>query len=411
MKTLITSLLVLIISFSISTAYNNSQNPVQLSTAQDIEDLMGTPADWGLNFILMNDIDITGITTAPIGNFFTFFTGSFNGQGFTISNFSINVSSDYVGFFGFLFQSTIQNLGLINVDVTGNSFVGGFLGYSYDSDISNCYSTGDVVGSGSNIGGFCGINDFYSVITNCYSTGNIDCNGNYYYVGGFCGQNSNYSVITNCYSTGNVESDDSFVGGFCGLNSASQISNSYSTCSVISSAYNAGGFCGENIFNALINTCYSTGAVSCDYYGGGFCGLNDGSSSISYCYSIGTVTITGDYRGGFLGQNYSGGVAICCFWNITTTGITDAVGVGDDSGITGLTDQQFSDPSNFSCFDFGKDWIMPSSLRYGDKFGNYPILRSILFTFFIPTLTEWAIIIFICLLAGVGGWFVWRRFV
>jgi hypothetical protein len=28
---------------------------------------------------------------------------------------------------------------------------------------------------------------------------------------------------------------------------------------------------------------------------------------------------------------------------------------------------------------------------------------------FIPTLTEWAVIIFIGLLAGVGGWFVWRR--
>lgn len=27
----------------------------------------------------------------------------------------------------------------------------------------------------------------------------------------------------------------------------------------------------------------------------------------------------------------------------------------------------------------------------------------------VPTLTEWAVIIFIGLLAGVGGWFVWRR--
>jgi hypothetical protein len=29
----------------------------------------------------------------------------------------------------------------------------------------------------------------------------------------------------------------------------------------------------------------------------------------------------------------------------------------------------------------------------------------------VPTLGEWAVIIFICLLAGVGGWFVWRRMV
>jgi hypothetical protein len=27
----------------------------------------------------------------------------------------------------------------------------------------------------------------------------------------------------------------------------------------------------------------------------------------------------------------------------------------------------------------------------------------------VPTLTEWAVMIFIGLLAGVGGWFVWRK--
>jgi len=29
----------------------------------------------------------------------------------------------------------------------------------------------------------------------------------------------------------------------------------------------------------------------------------------------------------------------------------------------------------------------------------------------VPTLSEWAVIIFIGLLAGVGGWFVWKRMV
>ncbi len=37
--------------------------------------------------------------------------------------------------------------------------------------------------------------------------------------------------------------------------------------------------------------------------------------------------------------------------------------------------------------------------------GGRPVLTSLT----IPTLTEWAVIIFIGLLAGVGGWFMWRR--
>jgi hypothetical protein len=28
----------------------------------------------------------------------------------------------------------------------------------------------------------------------------------------------------------------------------------------------------------------------------------------------------------------------------------------------------------------------------------------------VPTLSEWAVILFIGLLAGIGGWFVWKRF-
>jgi hypothetical protein len=41
---------------------------------------------------------------------------------------------------------------------------------------------------------------------------------------------------------------------------------------------------------------------------------------------------------------------------------------------------------------------------------QYPMLRAQhLDSIIVPTLSEWAVIIFIGLLAGVGGWFVWRR--
>jgi hypothetical protein len=81
----------------------------------------------------------------------------------------------------------------------------------------------------------------------------------------------------------------------------------------------------------------------------------------------------------------------CCFWNKTTSGMTDGVGDvnPDPSGVTGLTSEQFSNQASFSCFDFNRTWMMA-----GDK----PVLTALT----IPTLTEWTVIIFIGLLAVLG---------
>ena len=39
-----------------------------------------------------------------------------------------------------------------------------------------------------------------------------------------------------------------------------------------------------------------------------------------------------------------------------------------------------------------------------------PLLRALLkYGNIVPTLTGWAIIIFVALLCSVGGWFIWRR--
>ena len=210
---------------------------------------------------------------------------------------------------------------------------------------------------------------------------------------------------------GNATFYHTSIGGFVGYNNYGTISNCFASGNA-SGYLNIGGFAGRNIYGIITN-CYATGNASGDRGVGGFAGYC-ANGSISYCYSLGIPSATTMLNeGGFIGNSLGSPTYNCNFWNIETSGTEDAVGNmdPDPTGVTGLTDQQFSDPSNFSCFNFGNDWIMPSSLRYGDKFGNYPILRSILFTFFIPTLTEWTVIIFVGLLAGVGGWFVWRKLV
>lgn len=58
---------------------------------------------WSVYFILMDDISLSGIDWKPIGDASDQFTGTFDGNGFTISNLTINNNTlEYVGLFGYV---------------------------------------------------------------------------------------------------------------------------------------------------------------------------------------------------------------------------------------------------------------------------------------------------------------------
>ncbi len=57
------------------------------------------------------------------------FTGTFNGNNYTISNLFISLpSTNDVGLFGETSGATIENVGLVNANITGQNHVGGLLG-------------------------------------------------------------------------------------------------------------------------------------------------------------------------------------------------------------------------------------------------------------------------------------------
>ena len=65
-----------------------------------------------------------GLSTGfvPVGSNSTPFTGSFNGQGYTITNLAINrPTTDFVGLFGYGNGSSVSNVGLVNGSVTGQN--------------------------------------------------------------------------------------------------------------------------------------------------------------------------------------------------------------------------------------------------------------------------------------------------
>ena len=233
--------------------------------------------------------DVSGFETwTPIGKNLKPYTGTFDGQGHTISGLYFNDSSaEYVGLFGYN-NGTIKNVGVVDSYFYGKKYVGGVCGYN-KSTITGCYNNGTVSGDYDYmfVGGVCGAN--YGTITGCYNTGSVSGRNK---VGGVCGDND--GKITGCYNTGTV-SGGSFVGGVCGYNTGT-ITGCYNTGSVSGSS-SVGGVCGEN-YNTITG-CYNIGEVSGNSYFGGVCGSNANTGTITGCYTnsggvygnnIGTIT-------------------------------------------------------------------------------------------------------------------------
>ncbi len=238
------------------------------------------------HYILMNDLDSTtagytelasptsneGKGWQPIGTSDNLFTGTFDGQGYEIRDlFSNRPGEMYVGLFGVVGEGgVVQNIGVVNADVTGYGGVGGLVGDNDGGTVSNSYSTGSVTGTGW-VGGLVGAN--LGTVSNSYSTGSVTGGE---WVGGLVGWNED-APVSNSYSTGNVTGDLG-VGGLVGASSGT-VSNSYSTGSVTGDV-NVGGLVGEN--TATVSDSYSTGSVTGDSHVGGLVGDNPGTVSNSF---------------------------------------------------------------------------------------------------------------------------------
>jgi len=209
----------------------------------------------------------------PIGNSPNRFEGSFNGQNYTISNLFINRPIGwYIGLFGFIdTQGEVENVGIVDVYVSGYDEVGGLAGWN-NGNIKNSYATGNVSGD--------------------------------WDVGGLVG--NNYNTIKNSYATGNV-SGNTNVGGLAGLNTG-RVENSYAMGTVTrlsGTDTNLGGFVGFNFWSKIIN-CYSTGSV---HY--------EGTTDPTDKGFVGSVDTGGDYE--MTGN----------FWNVETSNQTSSAGEGE----------------------------------------------------------------------------------
>ncbi len=124
----------------------------------------------GETVVLTNDIDLNGINWTPIGNWDNTFDGTFDGQGYTISNLYINNPiGEGVGLFGVTYKATIKGVNIENVDITAYSMVSALVGAPYPSTISDCNVTGKVnlVAEWAYVGGIAGYCYYGTQVDNC----------------------------------------------------------------------------------------------------------------------------------------------------------------------------------------------------------------------------------------------------
>ena len=183
----------------------------------------------GKTIILMNDIDLASIAWTPIGNAANPFTGTFNGNGHTISNVSCEGSEDYVGLFGHTENGAISSLTVDNIQISGSDYVGGLAGYlgSTATDVSVISTSG-----------------FDNTIT-----GNLYVGGIAGYLGGTLTGASVSNTAVECLRinqnpTHSIADKGENAGGIAGFSNAAIVNCSVADSSIIA-FNNAGGIVGN----------------------------------------------------------------------------------------------------------------------------------------------------------------------
>ncbi|MFR6023849.1 MAG: GLUG motif-containing protein [Oscillospiraceae bacterium] len=386
----------------IGAAAAGSGDVIEIDTPEKLAEI-GVDKEYPLdgNYILTADINLGGDTNPwnPIGTF----TGTFDGNGHTISELYINSNSEYAGLFGYVgADGTVKNLtveGVVNRDATQleDAYTGGIVGYN-GGTVEGCTNKCDVTVSANDYactGGITGIN--YGTVSYCNNSGCVSGQTTVsdmpsVNTGGVVGYNA-AGDISNCYNTGAVTGSGGGsyyflivnTGGIVGQNYDGTVSYCYNTGVVTGSGggsdhsliVSTGGVVGQN-YDGTVSDCYNTGAVTAigGGYAGGVAGFNGyGAGTVESCYNIGTVRVESEgsgSAGGVVGYNQPGsdlehiGIVTGCYY-LKQDGL-DGIGYGDDSGTgaSGLDKEQFAVPDNFSNdWNFTNTWIIDTPSEGG----------------------------------------------
>lgn len=322
-------------------------NPYLISTEKE---LLAVSNDLGAYYELQNDIALTSNWT-PLETF----SGSFDGNGYTISGIDIANVSKYTdkGFFE-TNHGTIKNL-TVHTTISTSDAWGHYGGLAANNSgiITNCHAVVDMsiscscnVNHNIRVGGLVGKNNG-GTISSCSVSGEIYTCGTGRFAspntGGIAGWNFYDGTISSCYFSGTIEGG--MTGGITGWN-YELIERCYSDGSVTDNDSGGGGITGHN--NGEIRYCYSGSSVQGADYAGGLVGLERGGS-IYHCYAVGSVKSTSK-AGALTGSSSENENITSSYYNSETCGC-ETGGVA-----TPLTTKEMQTMSSYENWDFENIW-------------------------------------------------------
>lgn len=315
---------------------------VQITTPQELQDMDN---DLDGDYELMNNLDMSGFDWTPVGDVGgggSEFTGTFDGNFFTISNLTKTTTNNQLGLFGQANGATLENVFLENFELHGDFEIGCLAGETISCTITLCGATGNIfldqtAFGGGRAGGLIGesteafLGD--TIIQKCWA--NVDITGDYSgfadsQLGGLIGKCSGQTV------------NDCWAGG-------SYILQDPGNPSFRPWAANAGGLMGDA--SAIEDTfplrCHSYGKI-----------ITSGSQALDVNNRI----------GGFMGRYPLLNDPTDAHWDTTTSTLTWGVQGANTTGLDGHVTSASQTQSTYENFDFDTVWIM-------DPVTKYPVLR------------------------------------
>lgn len=182
-----------------------------ITTAEEFVAIGRDDTKWSGNYVLENDIDVSGVKLTSIGNPGTAYTGKFSGDGHTIGH--VNMAGDCLGLFGGIgnINGQIAESGKVmllaaNGVIASNNEAGGICGYPLNGEIYGCSFIGTV--KGYTAGGICSNAGQKTIISQCFFAGDVQGKDS---AAGICGKSPS-QVIDHCISIAAVTSGKDCAG-------------------------------------------------------------------------------------------------------------------------------------------------------------------------------------------------------
>ena len=173
-------------------------------------------AKWSANYVLGNDIDLSGVELSSIGDPEIPYIGKFSGDGHTISHVDMTKENgvNSSGLFAQIGNSSGKSGKVIllaaNGDIVSSDIAGGICGNLSAGEIYGCSFTGTV--KGYTAGGICGNAGQDTKISQCFFAGDVQGSS----AAGICGRSGAVvDIIKHCISIATIDTaeNDAYLAG------------------------------------------------------------------------------------------------------------------------------------------------------------------------------------------------------